>query len=189
MSGFIGPEFRWDILNYGRLLNNVRVHDALFEQLAFTYQNTVLNAAREAEDALIGFLRSQTEAESLAASVAAANRTFEIAQDRYRDGQGDFFAVYYFEGILTQQQDQQAVARGQIALNLIGVYRSLGGGWEMRLTRDSQVNVDTAKKPEPGKPMSEGPRTPTEAPSSRPLKAQGTQGTGEVPAISRIAGG
>jgi len=155
MAGFINPEFRWDILNYGRILNNVRAQDAIFEQLAFTYQNTVLNAARETEDALIGFLRTQTQADSLAASVTAANRTVEIAVDRYREGQGDFFAVYYFESILTTQQDQMAVARGQIALDLIAVYRSLGGGWEMRLTRDNEIGSE-ADKPMPPAPPKAG---------------------------------
>ena len=154
MTGSFGPEFRWDILNYGRILNNVRAQDAVFEGLAFAYQNTVLNAARETEDALVGFLRSQTQAESLGASVAAANRTAEIAMDQYRQGAVDFFPVYYFESILTQQQDQLAVARGQIALDLIGVYRALGGGWEMRLRRDGDIGpiVEQPVPPAPAVP-------------------------------------
>lgn len=186
MTGTFGPELRWDILNYGRILNNVRTQDAVFEGLAFTYQNTVLNAARETEDALVGFLRSQTQVESLAASVAAANRTVEISLERYREGQGDFFPVYYFEGILTQQQDQLAVARGQIALDLIGVYRALGGGWEMRLTRDSDASVPAGTRPEFGKPMSGGPLAPPGAPSIRPLKAQEAQTGNESPARSGV---
>jgi NodT family efflux transporter outer membrane factor (OMF) lipoprotein len=153
MTGFINPEFRWDILNYGRILNNVRAQDAIFEQLAFTYQNTVLTAARETEDALIGFLRSQTQADSLAASVAAASESVRIANDRYQEGGRTIFEVYYFENILTQQQDQLAVARGQIALDLIAVYRALGGGWEMRLRRDvdNQPVVDNQIPPAPPK--------------------------------------
>jgi NodT family efflux transporter outer membrane factor (OMF) lipoprotein len=193
MTGFIMPEFRWDILNYGRILNNVRAQDAIFEQLAFTYQNTVLTAAREVEDALIGFLRTQTQADSLAASVAAASRTLEIANDRYREGQGDFFAIYYFEGILTQQQDQLALARGQIALDLIGVYRALGGGWEMRLNRDSETIVERVIQPEPGMRMNvppgmrinEAPKTPAGTPYAG-YKVQGTQAANDAPAISRV---
>jgi NodT family efflux transporter outer membrane factor (OMF) lipoprotein len=194
MTGAIGPQLRWDILNYGRLLNAVRVQDALFEQLAFTYQNTVLTAAREVEDALIGFLRTQTQADSLAASVAAASRTLEIAQDRYREGQGDFFSIYYFEGILTQQQDQLALAQGQIALDLIAVYRALGGGWEMRLNRDNDTIVEGVIHPQPGMEMklppgiriNEAPKTPAGTPYATPVKVQGTKVGNDAPTFSPV---
>lgn len=137
LFGEIGPSVRWDILNYGRILNNVRVQDARFQELAFTYQDRVLNANREVEDGLVSFLRSQEQADRLAASVAAALRTVEITNEQYRQGAVDFTPVFLFESTLTEQQDQLAVARGNIALGLISVYRSLGGGWEMRLTRDA----------------------------------------------------
>ena len=52
-----GPRFRWPIFNYGRIENNVRVQDARFQQLLVNYQDTVLRAAQEVEDALIGFLK------------------------------------------------------------------------------------------------------------------------------------
>ena len=42
MIGEIGPGVRWDILNYGRLVNNVRVQDARFQALAYAYQDRVL---------------------------------------------------------------------------------------------------------------------------------------------------
>ena len=55
----VGPGFRWPIFNYGRIENNVRVQDARFQQLLVNYQDTVLRAAQEVEDALIGFLKNQ----------------------------------------------------------------------------------------------------------------------------------
>ena len=63
-------------------------------------------------------------------SVAAARRTVEITNDQYREGAVDFTAVFLFEGTLADQEDQLAIARGQIALSLVELYRSLGGGWE-----------------------------------------------------------
>jgi NodT family efflux transporter outer membrane factor (OMF) lipoprotein len=132
--GSVGPAFRWDVLNYGRLQNNIRLQDARFQELAFTYQNQVLTAGREAEDAIVGYLRSQQETRSLEAAVQAANRTVEIARDQYRQGAVDFTAVFLFEQTLTAEQDQLTVARGNVALNLIRIFRSLGGGWELRQT-------------------------------------------------------
>ncbi len=135
LFGTIGPSFRWDLLNYGRILNNVRVQDARFQELAFTYQNTVLQAGREAEDSIVAFLKAQEQRDRLAASVDAAVRTLEITYDQYRLGAVDFTPVVLFESTLAEQQDQLVVSRGSIVLNLIATYRALGGGWEMRLTR------------------------------------------------------
>lgn len=133
MIGVIGPGVRWDILNYGRLVNNIRVQDARFQQLAYAYQNQVLQAGREAEDAIVVFLKSQEQAAHLGASVDAAARTVEITKAQYNEGEVDFTPVFLFESILTEQQDQWAVARGDIALGLIALYRALGGGWQIRL--------------------------------------------------------
>lgn len=135
MVGTIGPSFRWDILNYGRLLNAVRLQDARFQQLAFAYQDSVLQAGREAENAIYGFLKAQEQTTYQQASADAALRTLEITREQYRLGAVDFTPVFLFESTLAQQQDQLAVARGNIAQNLIAIYRSLGGGWDMRLKR------------------------------------------------------
>src|SRR5262249_29114587 len=119
--------------NYGRLINNVRFQDARFQELAYAYQDRVLNAGREAEDAIVAFLRSQEQTKHLDLSVAAAARTVTITEEQYTQGLVDFTAVYLFQTTLTEQQDQLAVAQGDIALGLIGVYRALGGGWEVRM--------------------------------------------------------
>lgn len=139
MIGQISPGFRWDILNYGRLVNNVRVQDARFQELAYSYQNQVLNAGREVEDSIVTFLRSREQAAHLGDSVDAAARTVDITTDQYNEGLVDFTAVYLFQTTLTEQQDQLAVAQGDIALGLISVYRSLGGGWQIRLGGDQPI--------------------------------------------------
>ena len=56
-SGNVGPSFTWNILNYGRVLNNVRLQDARFQELVATYQNTVLSAGQDVENGLVTFLR------------------------------------------------------------------------------------------------------------------------------------
>jgi NodT family efflux transporter outer membrane factor (OMF) lipoprotein len=133
-AGSIGPSFRWDILNYGRIENNVAQQEARFRELVAAYQEAVLRAGREAEDAAVGFLKAQERALYLDRSVTAAGRTVEISYDQYREGMIDFTPVFLFEGTLAQQEDDLAVARSQIALNLVDLYRAMGGGWEMRLT-------------------------------------------------------
>jgi outer membrane protein TolC len=133
LTGFAGPTFQWNILNYGRIENNVAVQKARFEGFFLAYQEAVLRANRDTEDSLIGFLKAQERAASLEQSVVAAQRTVEISLDQYKEGIIDFTPVFLFQRTLTDQQDQLAVARGEIALNLVGLYRSLGGGWESRM--------------------------------------------------------
>jgi outer membrane protein TolC len=128
-TGFILPSLQWKILNYGRVLNNVRYQDAHFQEKVLTYQQTVLTAGREVEDALAGFLQYQLQARSLEESVKEAEGTVELVQAQYQAGLVDFNRVFTTQSQLVTVQDQLAVARGNIALSLIAVYRALGGGW------------------------------------------------------------
>jgi len=80
LVGFFTPfSFRWDIFNYGRIKNNVRVQDARFEQLLVTYQNKVLEAAREVENGLVGFIRTQQQEKFLVDAAQSADRATQIA--------------------------------------------------------------------------------------------------------------
>ncbi len=133
IAGAVGPSFQWNLLNYGRLVNNIRVQEARFQQLAVQYQNTVLQANAEAENAIVAFLKAQQQAKSLAQSAEAARQSVELVLAQYREGTVDFNRVFSVQQFLTQQQDQLAVAEGTIAQNLIELYRALGGGWQIRL--------------------------------------------------------
>ncbi len=132
-SGVVGPSYSWNILNYGRILNNVRYQDALFQQLVLDYQIAVLNAARETENGLVTYLQAQEQTKSQTESVEAAQKAVDISLAQYRGGQVDFNRVAVLELQLVQQQNLLAQARGQIATGLVNVFRALGGGWEIRL--------------------------------------------------------
>jgi NodT family efflux transporter outer membrane factor (OMF) lipoprotein len=130
---FITPQFSWKILNYGRLLNNIRLQDARTQELVASYQNKVLTAAQEVQTALRGFLRSQEQAEALASSAAAALEATDVQEKLFTDVKADVNRLFTLENSKLQQQQNLAVAQGNIALNLINVYRALGGGWDLRL--------------------------------------------------------
>ncbi len=134
--GTIAPGFKWNILNYGRIVNNVRLQAARTQELIAAYQSQVLAAGREVQTPLRGFLRSQEQAEDLGRSVSAAKGALKIGRDQYRVGTIPFNTVFNLEVTQVQQQDQLAIAQGNVALNLINVYRALGGGWELRLQKD-----------------------------------------------------
>ncbi len=132
----IGPSVQWNFLNYGQITNNVRVQDARLEQLLIGYQNAVLKAQQEVEDALVAFLRAQERAEFLARSTASAKNSLDLAVLQYREGTKDFTTVLTAQQALLNEQDNLAVTMGNISSSLVGVYRALGGGWEVRDGKD-----------------------------------------------------
>ncbi|HMC90619.1 MAG TPA: TolC family protein, partial [Gemmataceae bacterium] len=135
--GTITPNFRWNILNYGRIVNNVHLQQARTQELIATYQNQVLTAAQEVQTALRGFLRSQEQAENLARSVKSAVAATKVQEKLFYDLKADVNRLYTLENTQLQEQDNLAVSQGNIALNLINVYRYLGGGWEIRTQKDN----------------------------------------------------
>jgi NodT family efflux transporter outer membrane factor (OMF) lipoprotein len=131
-GGFVGPSFNWKILNYGRIKNNIRFQDARLQRLAVNYQETVLRANQEAEDAIVAFLQSQQRVKHLAISTRAAVRSVELGRIQFREGSIDFGRVFILEQTLVEEQDRLARAQADIALSLIRLYKALGGGWQIR---------------------------------------------------------
>jgi NodT family efflux transporter outer membrane factor (OMF) lipoprotein len=127
-----GPGFSWDILNYGRIRNRVRVEDARLQQLVVNYKNTVLNAQREVEDALVAYTRSKEEEWFLRDSAAAARRSVEISLVQYREGLVDYQRVLDSQTTLVAQEDRWADVSGQVSTNLVATFKALGGGWQIR---------------------------------------------------------
>jgi NodT family efflux transporter outer membrane factor (OMF) lipoprotein len=162
VAGAVGPSFRWNILNYGRLINNVRAQEARFQQLAVQYQNVVLQANAEAENAIINFLKTQQQVESLAKSAEASGESVDLVSSQYHEGTVDFNRVFTVQRELTVQQDQLAVAEGSVAQYLIQLYRALGGGWQIRLNNST---------PQAAAPI-EQPVQPVPLPEPEPLQPQ-----------------
>ena len=129
---FGGPSFRWNLFNYGRINNQVRVEDALLQQLIVNYEDTVLRAHQEVEDSMIGFLRRQQEAGFLMDSVKASQRSVDLSMLQYKEGLVDYQRVLDSQRFLTDQQDIWTETRGIAIVNLIAMYKALGGGWQIR---------------------------------------------------------
>ena len=140
-----GPAIRWPILNYGRLVNNVRLQDATFQELAVAYANSVLVAQREVEDALVGYLRGAEQVERLRESVAAAQRAVDLSLVQYREGATDFTSVLNTQQSKIREEDLLASTRGSVVLSVIALNKALGGGWEIR-GKDDFVPDETRKE-------------------------------------------
>src|SRR5262249_61281794 len=87
---------------------------------------------QEVQTALGGFLESREQVDALSRSVAAAVAATDVGTGQYRRGTINFTPVFQLQTTQVTVQDQLAVAQGNVALNLINVYRALGGGWDIR---------------------------------------------------------
>jgi NodT family efflux transporter outer membrane factor (OMF) lipoprotein len=133
LTGAVGPTFTWNILNYGRLVNGVRQQQALFEQTVFNYQASVLSAQQEAEDSLVGFLKAQDQTADLRLAVRDVTQLDSLLMVQAQAGGRDWNRVFVVQAQATTQENDLAISAGNIALNLIQLYRALGSGWEIRL--------------------------------------------------------
>jgi NodT family efflux transporter outer membrane factor (OMF) lipoprotein len=131
-----GPEFNWPVLNYGRLINDVRLQDATFQELATAYSNTVLLAQQEVEDALVGYLRGTERVQRLDEAVQAGNRAVDLSIIQYREGATDYTSVLNSQQAKLRVDDELVNERGIVALSVVALYKALGGGWEMREGQD-----------------------------------------------------
>jgi outer membrane protein TolC len=99
------------------------------EALAF-YENTVLLALEEVEDALVSYVQERARREAVARTVAAAEKSVELVMVLYRTGVTDFQNVLDMERTLAIQQDLLAESEGRVVQNLVRLYKALGGGWK-----------------------------------------------------------
>jgi NodT family efflux transporter outer membrane factor (OMF) lipoprotein len=141
-TGSIGPSLSWSILNYGRLLANIRLQNAVYQQFVNQYQQAILNANQDAENALNAYVRSIEQAEHLRLSAESAASLTDYLLRQFQQGylppgapDTSAFINQLFTAINFQvtQQDAAAQAEGNVALNLILLYRAMGGGWQLRL--------------------------------------------------------
>ena len=130
LSWAVGPGLVWNVFDHGRLSNTVLLQDARFQQLYEQYQDTVLRAAREVDDASVGFAKTGEQIALLAEAVQAAQRSLDIANIQYREGLIDFQRVLDSQRTLFSQQELLVSSRGSLSQSLIAIYKAMGGGWE-----------------------------------------------------------
>ena len=190
-AGFIAaPSIQWPILNYGRIRNNIAAEEAVYRQLALTYEQTVLSANQEVEDALTAFLKSQERYQKDLAAVTAAQHAVDIATAQYQQGATDFNRVFTLQGTLANLEGQLAQTMGNIATSLIGVYKAMGGGWQIR-ENSNAVAGELLVPPQPvpdgdqaeSEPMSPSPSEPASNAMSVPSVSQPTSTSPVAPVV------
>lgn len=131
-----GPTLNWPILNYGQITNAVRTQDAVFQQALLKYINLVLQAQQEVQDNISSYIEAKNAEKYLVIADVAAIKATKLTLVRYREGETDFTPV--LDALQQQLRVQTSLTKtqGDIPLAVIALYRSLGGGWQIRNGND-----------------------------------------------------
>jgi len=131
LAASFGPSVTWPIFQGGRIKANIAFQDEAQQELLAAYRQAVLQAFQDVEDALVAFAEQQAARDRLTDAVKANQRATELARNLYAQGLTDFLTVLVAEENLFTSQDSLAQTQRDVALQLIALYKALGGGWEV----------------------------------------------------------
>ncbi|KAB2312954.1 efflux transporter outer membrane subunit [Betaproteobacteria bacterium SCN2] len=145
LAGISGPLF-----NAGRLRAQAEIQDAVREQALISYEQAVLAALGDVENALVALARSREREQALAIAAESARSAALLARNQYSAGLIDFQSVLDTERSVLSIEDSLASTRADGISALIRLYKALGGGWspsenETQRTGGSPMPPSTSK--------------------------------------------
>lgn len=126
----IGPSLYLPIFDGGKIKQRVLLSEYRQQEMAIAYQQTVLRAWHEIDNALANYQAQQRRQTHLAAALTANQHAFALARDSYLNGASDFIHVLSTQRALLDLQSAQITSQEETALAVVNLYRALGGGWE-----------------------------------------------------------
>ncbi len=126
----IGPGITWAAFDLGRVRAQVAGARARADVALASYEQTVLRALEETENALVTHARDRDRLVHAADAAQASQTAARLARTRYEGGIIDFLEVLDTERTQLEAEDRLAQSRTEAATSLIAVYKALGGGWE-----------------------------------------------------------
>jgi len=126
----IAPSVSWQIFSGGRIRGNIALQTATQHELLAAYQAALLQAFQDVEDALVAFSNEQATRAQLEDAVRSNERAADLARQAYAQGLTDFLTVLVAEQSVFTSQDTLAQTQRDVALQLVALYKAVGGGWE-----------------------------------------------------------
>jgi len=127
---------KWNFFSGGKTRSNIAFHKEIAQQDLFKYKNTVLRAMEEVKNAIVAHSQEKIRRNWLLAAVAATREAVDLVVVQYETGLTDFNNVLVTQKSLFNQQDELVVSQAKVVLNLIRLYKALGGGWPVENESD-----------------------------------------------------
>jgi len=124
-----GPSITIPLFAGGSIRKNIEVQSAIQEQYLIVYESAVLSALEEVENALVAYAEEQSRRQALSTATKAAKEVVEMAKIKYETGLTDFSVLLDAERSLLSAEDELVQCEGKVTLNLIRLYKAMGGGW------------------------------------------------------------
>ncbi|MCU0600006.1 MAG: efflux transporter outer membrane subunit [Desulfobacterales bacterium] len=124
-----GPSVSLPVFDSGRIRSNIKLREALNEQEIIAYQQTVLSALKEVEDALIACAKEQERRDALVSAVSFNRKAVDLSTTLYVQGETDFLSVLQAQRALLITEELLAQSSSALSSNLVALYKALGGGW------------------------------------------------------------
>lgn len=131
LAGSIGPSLSWRAFDLGRVHAEIDQADARSQAALAAYEKTVLEALEETQTALSTFSHEEQRRATLQQAAASAKRSARLARQRFDQGVDGFIDVLDAERTLLDAEDTLALSETSSALDLIAIYKALGGGWQV----------------------------------------------------------
>jgi len=123
------PSVTQPIFNAGKIRANIRVQEAIEQQVLLAYRQTVLVALQDVESALIAYDKDQQHRAALADAVRSNRIAVDLSTRLYTAGEIEFLNLLTAQRDLYTSEDALVQADRAIDTDLIALYKALGGGW------------------------------------------------------------
>lgn len=125
----VSPGVTWPALDLGGARARLRAQEARGDESLASYDQTVLRAIEDLQDALTAYAQRQAQTTSLARQVEAARRAADLARTRYKEGDIDFLRVLDADRTRLEAEDALTQAQTNANTDVVAIYKALGGGW------------------------------------------------------------
>lgn len=126
-----GPALTWGVLDFGHVYQRIRGAKARTAEVLANYEQTVLLALEETENALSDFARERRRLEHLTRAAQASREAADLAGQRFEGGISDFLTALDAYRTSLEAEDQLAISRTRVSTALVTLYKAFGGGWEI----------------------------------------------------------
>jgi NodT family efflux transporter outer membrane factor (OMF) lipoprotein len=126
----VGPSVSWPIFDAGRIRSNIQVQNARQERALVLYEQSVLSALEDVENALVNYSKEHQRRISLTRAVEANRKAVDMSKMLYDRGLTDFLDVLDAQRALFVSEDALVQSDRTISTDLVALYKALGGGWE-----------------------------------------------------------
>jgi NodT family efflux transporter outer membrane factor (OMF) lipoprotein len=128
----IGPTLNLSLFDGGKARAEIEIRKAQRDSALALYEKTVLGAIADVENSLTSFSHEKEARQSLVEAVASGKKALAIADGLYQSGLTDFLHVLQSEHALYQSQDQLVQSNQRLALDVVAIFKALGGGWKLK---------------------------------------------------------